>query len=165
MPMTYSPTKADTLQHSLEQAAGGIGFHLNAHKTEYMCFNLRGDIYILRGGPLKLVDRFTYLESNVSSTEKYISTWQARAWTAINRLLVIWKSDLTDKIKQFFPISSCVDTTIWMPYRDTNQTYGEKAWWQLYKNAASCIEQVLEATPYKAAAVWPLTTHHENYPR
>ena len=42
--------------------------------------------------------------------------------------------------------------------------YGEKAWQQLHKNAASNIEQVLEAAPHKAAAVRPLTTHHENYP-
>ena len=39
-----------------------------------------------------------------------------------------------------------------------NQTVGEKARRQLHKNAASNIEQVLEATPNKAAA----TTHHEN---
>ena len=31
-------------------------------------------------------------------------------------------------------------------------------------NAASNIEQVLEATPHKAAAIRPPTTHHENYP-
>ena len=31
-------------------------------------------------------------------------------------------------------------------------------------NAASNIEQVLEAAPHKAAAVRPPTTHHENYP-
>ena len=40
---------------------------------------------------------------------------------------------------------------------------GEKAWRQLHKNAASNIEQVLEATPHKAAAIQPPTTHHENY--
>ena len=34
---------------------------------------------------------------------------------------------------------------------------------KLYKNAASNIERVLEAAPYKAAAVRPPTTHHENY--
>ena len=50
-----------------------------------------------------------------------------------------------------------------MPYMDTNETDGEKAWRQLHKNAANNIEQVLEAAPYKAAAVRPLTTHHENY--
>ena len=40
---------------------------------------------------------------------------------------------------------------------------GEKAWWQLHKNAVSNIEQVLEAAPHKAAAVRPPTTHHENF--
>ena len=34
---------------------------------------------------------------------------------------------------------------------------------QLHKNAASNIEQVLETTPHKAAAIRPPTTHHENY--
>ena len=42
--------------------------------------------------------------------------------------------------------------------------HGEKAWRQLHKNAASNIEQDLEAAPDKAAAVRPPTTHHENYP-
>ena len=40
------------------------------------------------------------------------------------------------------------------------KTYGEKAWRQLHKNAASNIEQALEAAPHKAAAERPLTTHH-----
>ena len=39
--------------------------------------------------------------------------------------------------------------------------YGEKAWLQLHKNAASNIEQVLEAAPHKAAAVRPPATYHE----
>ena len=51
-----------------------------------------------------------------------------------------------------------------MHYMDANKTYGEKAWRQLHKNDASNIEQVLEATPNKTAAVRPLTSHHENYP-
>ena len=40
----------------------------------------------------------------------------------------------------------------------------KKAWRQLHKNAASNIEQVLEAALHKAAAVRPPTTPHENYP-
>ena len=64
---------------------------------------------------------------------------------------------------QFLPSSGHVDTAIWMHYLDANKTYGEKAWLQLYKNAESNIEQVLEAAPHTAAAVRPLTTHHENY--
>ena len=42
--------------------------------------------------------------------------------------------------------------------------YGEKTWPQLHKNAVSNTEQVLEAASHKAAAVQPLTIHHENYP-
>ena len=52
--------------------------------------------------PLKLVDKFTYLGSSVASTEKDIDTRLKKAWTAINRLSVIWKSDLTDKMKRSF---------------------------------------------------------------
>ena len=51
-----------------------------------------------------------------------------------------------------------------MQYMDANETYGEKAWRQLHKKAASNIEQVPEATPHKAAALQTPTTHHENYP-
>ena len=40
----------------------------------------------------------------------------------------------------------------------------KKTWRQLHKNAASNIKQVLEEAPHKAAAVRPLTTHHEIYP-
>ena len=36
---------------------------------------------------------------------------------------------------------------------------GEKTWRQLHKNAVSNIEQILEATPQKAEAVKPHTTH------
>ena len=57
-----------------------------------------------------------------------------------------------------------VDTAVWMHYMDANLTYGEKTWRQLHKNTASNIEQVQEAAPHKAAAVRPLTTHHESYP-
>ena len=46
---------------------------------------------------------------------------------------------------------------------DANKTYGEKAWRQLHKNAASNTEQVLEAILHKTAVVLPHATHHENY--
>ena len=62
-----------------------------------MCFNQRGDISTLNASSLKLLDKFTYIGSNVSSTENDINTRLAKAWTAIDWLLVIWKSDLTDK--------------------------------------------------------------------
>ena len=100
--MTNTPNQAETLQHSLERAAAGIGLHVNAYKTEYKCYNQTGDITTQDGTPIKLVDRFTYLGSSVSSTEKDIDTRLTKAWTAIDRLSIIWKSDLTDKMKRSF---------------------------------------------------------------
>ena len=44
----------------------------------------------------------TYLGSSISSTKKDIDTRLIKAWTAINRLSIIWKSDLTDKMKRSF---------------------------------------------------------------
>ena len=94
--LANTPNQAETLLHSLERAAAGI------HKTKYMCFNQAGDISTLDGTSMKLVDKFTYLGSSVSSTEKDIGTRLAKAWTAIDKLSVIWRSDVTDKMKRSF---------------------------------------------------------------
>ena len=51
-----------------------------------------------------LWNKFTSQGSSASSTEKEINMQLAKEWTAIDWLLFIWKSDLTDKIKcNFFP--------------------------------------------------------------
>ena len=64
-----------------------------------MCFNQRGNISTINGSSLKLVDKFTYQGSSVLSTKTDINTRLAKVWIANDRLSVIWKSDLTDKIK------------------------------------------------------------------
>ena len=66
-----------------------------------MCYNQTGDI-TLDGTPLKLGDKFTYPGNSVLSTEKDIDTRLTKAWTAINSLSIIWRSDLTDKMKRRF---------------------------------------------------------------
>ena len=138
--------QAKTLLRILEWAAAGIDLHVNAHETEYMCFDQTGDIYILDGSSLKLVDKYTYLGSSVSSTEKDIDTCLTKAWTAINKLSVIWKSDLTDKMKHnFFQVAVVSMLTKRLEKK------------QLHKNAVSNFEQVLEATSLKAPTVWPPT--------
>ena len=95
--LANTPNQAETLPHSLERAAAAIGLHVNAHTTEYMCFNQAGNISTLDGTSLKLVDKFIYLGSSVSSTEKDIDTRLTKAWTAIDKLSIIWKSDLTER--------------------------------------------------------------------
>ena len=67
-----------------------------------MSYNQTGDIPRLDGTPLKLVNKLTYLGISVSSTEKDVDTQLTKAWTAINRPSIIWKSDLTDKMKRSF---------------------------------------------------------------
>ena len=68
--LANTPNQAETLLHILERAATGIGLHVNAYKTEYMCYNQTGDISTLDGTSLKLVDKFIYRGSSGSSTKK-----------------------------------------------------------------------------------------------
>ena len=130
-----------------------------------MFFNQTGDISTLDGTSLKLVDKFTYLGSSVSSTEKDIDTRLTKAWTASDKLSIMWKSDLTDKMKRSFFQAAVVSIllygcTIWT----LKKMAGEEARRQLHKNVASNIEQVLAATPNKAPTIRPPSSHHENYP-
>ena len=112
--------QTETLLHSLKPAAAGRGLHVNADKTEYMCFNQRGDISTLNGSSLKLVDKFTYQGSSVSSTKTDINTWLAKVWAAIERLSAIWKSNLTHKINLSFFQAAVVSILlyIWIHYMD-----------------------------------------------
>ena len=86
--LANAPAQAKTILHSLERAAASIGLHVNAHKTEYICFNQTGDISTLNGSSLKLDDKFTYQRSRVLSTETDIDTRLAKAWTAIGHMEV-----------------------------------------------------------------------------
>ena len=119
---------------------------MSIHTKQNMCHNQTGDIPTLDGTPLKLVDKFTYLGSSVSSTEKDIDTWLMKAWTAIKRLLIIWKSNLTDKMKCSFFLAAVVlillygcttwTLTKWLEKKlDGNYTRMlwailNKSWWQ-----------------------------------
>ena len=76
--MAKTPTQAESLLRSLEQAAGGIGLYVNVDKMEYMCFNQRDDIFSVNSGSLKLVDKFTYLGSGILSP-KNDNTQQAKS--------------------------------------------------------------------------------------
>jgi len=98
-----TPAQAESLLHSLEEAAKDIGLYVNSGKTEFMSFKKKGNISTLDGKPLKSVEQFTYLGSNISSTESDVNTRIAKAWSATNKLSVIWRSNLPDKLKrQFF---------------------------------------------------------------
>ena len=75
---------------------------MNSNKTEFMCFKQEGAISTLSDKSLKLIDKFVYLSSSISSTESDVNIFLAKLWTAINRLSIIWKFNLSNKIKQDF---------------------------------------------------------------
>ena len=75
---------------------------MSMHTKRNICAIIKRGASPLDGTPLKLVDKFTYLGSSVASTEKDIDTRLTKAWTAINRLSIIWKSILTDIMKRSF---------------------------------------------------------------
>ena len=148
--LTNATAQAEILLQSLEWAAAGIGLHVNTNKVEYMCFNQTGDISTLNSNTLKLIDKFTYQGSSVPSTETDINMRLVKAWTAIDWLSVIWKSNLTNKIKRSFFQAVVVSILLYGCTTWTLTKWMEK---KLDKNAASNIEQVIEAAPHKAAAV------------
>ena len=165
--MTNTITEAKTLLHSLEKAAGDTGLFVNAKKTEYICFNQPdGMIRTLNGQPLKSVKTFTYLGSNIESTEKDVNIRLGKAWSALDRLNVIWKSSLPEKMKrEFFRV--IVESVL---------VYGSSSWtltialqkktgWQLHQNASSNIEYLLETTSYKATLVRHTSTDIRCYQR
>ena len=162
--LANTPDQAETLLHGLEWAAAGIGLNVNAHKTEYMCYNQMGDISTLEGTPLKLVDKFTYLGSSVESTEKDIETRLTKAWTAINRLSIIWKSDLTDKMKRSF--FQAVVTSILL-YGCTTWTLTKWLEKKLDGNYTRMLRAILNKSwwqhPTRYQLYGPPAPYHENY--
>ena len=118
--------------------------------------NQTGNISTLDSSSLKLVDKFTYLRSSVSSTKKDIDTRLTKAWTAIDRLSVIWTSDLTNKMKH--SLFQAVVMSILL--------YGCTTWMltkRMEKKLDGNYTRMLQATPHKEPAVRPPTSHHENY--
>jgi len=56
------------------------------------------------GNPLKNIDSFVYLGSEISSTDKIysIKIRTTKAWAALDKMKVIWKSTLPENLKRNF---------------------------------------------------------------
>ena len=147
---------------------------INTYKWANFCrvvqislkYNQMGNIATLDAASLKLVDKFTYLGSSVSSTEKDIDTRLTKAWTAIDRLSIIWKSDLTDKMKRSFFQAAVVSILLYgcTTWTLTKRLEKKKTRRKLHKNVESSIEQVLATTSHETPTIRTLAPHHENYP-
>ena len=89
--------RVESLLTYLEQAAGYI-WSIRQHKQNRVhVFNRKGVISIVNGGPLKLVNNFTYFDRGESSSESDVKFRLAEVWTAIDRLSIIWRPDLSIK--------------------------------------------------------------------
>ena len=73
---------SQSLLHRLEETTIGIGFYMN---SKFMFFKQDRAISILDSKPLKLVDHFSYLSSNISSMENDVNMCITKAWTVIDR--------------------------------------------------------------------------------
>ena len=120
-----------------------------------MCFNQTGDISTLERTSLKLVDKFTYLGSSVSSTEKDIDTRLTKAWTAINKLSIIWKSDQTDKMKRSFFQAVVVSILL---YGCTAWTLTKRLEKKLDGNYTRMLQAILKKSWWQHS-----TRHHQLY--
>ena len=72
--------------------------------------------------------------------------------------MAIWKSHFSDKIKREFFQTIAVFVLLY-GCSTWNETPGVKVRLELPKDTAGYFEQILEATPYKAATVQPLTPY------
>ena len=85
-----------------------------------------------------LVDKFNTLGSNVSSTRTDIDTSLTKVWTAIDRLSVIWKSELTDRMKRSLFQATVVSIPLYGCPTGTLIKWMEK---KLDGNYTKCCEQ------------------------
>ena len=77
---------------------------LNWFLTENLLWWIAFDILTFTKSRASITHTHTHTHrgNSVSSTENDIDTRLTKAWTAIDRLSVIWKSDLTDEMKRSF---------------------------------------------------------------
>ena len=98
--ISHTLKDAESLLHSLEEAASIIGLLCNEDKTEYMTTSITQDEFkSTNGAILKKVDDFKYLGSYIADSQKDFGIRKALAWKACNKLEKIWKSKLSSNLK------------------------------------------------------------------
>ena len=122
------PAKAESQMHELEQAARGVGYLVNANKSDYMNLKNEGTISSFSGKPLIFLDHFTYLVNRIISKVSYLKIYLA-------------KSNLPDETKREFFQAITVSIqpyghTVWKPTKGILE--------KQHDNAVHCLEQILK---------------------
>ena len=103
---------------------------------------------------VSIIPKFTYLGRRVSSTEKDIDTRLTKARTANDRLSIIWRPDLTDKMKHNFFLAAVVSILL---YGCTTWTLTKR----LEKKLDGSYTRMLRAILNKSW--WQQPTRHQLY--
>ena len=90
---------AESLLHSLEEAAAYVGLVCNESKTEFISTSINPSMSAKSGKQLKEVSDFKYLGSYIMNSEKDFKTRKVLAWSACNKLDKIWQSNLPLHLK------------------------------------------------------------------
>ena len=98
---------AEKLLKILETVAASVGLYMNTTKTKFIAVNTEGTITAQNGCDLEQVNDFNYLGSKIISSENEIqvgigSAGIGSAWSALDKLTAIWKSNLNVSIKREF---------------------------------------------------------------
>ena len=96
---------------------------MNVNKTEFLCFKQEGAMSTLKGKSLKLVTQFTYLGSNISSTESDFNIPIGMVWTVL-----IGHRSWENKTR-ILPICFCDSTSVRLHHLDSNENHEEKTRW------------------------------------
>ena len=122
-------------------AAASSGLHINSSKTKYMTTGLDPSHDSLRasdGHSLEEVDDFVYLGAWIGDSSKDFEVRKAKAWSTLNKMNKLWKSNMTRKTKvQLF--RATVETIL---------LYGSEAWAvtkSLGKRLDGCYSRMLRA--------------------
>ena len=110
--LASTPDQAESLLHSLQQPVWGICLYGIVNNIWHSCFKREGVISTLNARHLKLVDKFTYVSSNISSTVSKVKICLAKAWTAIDRLSMIRKSDVFQAVAVSILVHGCTRWTL-----------------------------------------------------
>ena len=119
-----------------------------------MYFNREGAISTLNSRSADISILFHKLGRSVSSTEYDVNISQLKAWTAIDKLSIIWKSDVSDKIKRYVFQAVVVSVllnvwTIWMLTKRIEK--------KLDCNSTRILQIILKPIPQETTASYLLS--------
>ena len=92
-------SQAQELLNSVLDQCKNTGLLVNSDKTKFIALNSHSGVKLFTDKEIKRVEDFKYLGSFIMSSEKDIKIRKAKAWTALNDMSEIWKSDISHHVK------------------------------------------------------------------